>query len=112
MFTRACAVVVAASPGTSIESTAAVAPARALFVTPTRIWELGVGGLLAVATGRSGPRPFTVQVADTGACATGRLLACVGGGMVADPRRGDRYSGATTPWPGLARRVPILGARP
>ena len=44
---RARRVLVAASLGYSVCATASD-PAAAYFVTPTRIWELGVGGLLAV----------------------------------------------------------------
>ena len=48
-------VIVASSLAYSIYATAAE-PSSAYFITPTRVWELGVGGLLAVLLIRSGSR--------------------------------------------------------
>ncbi len=69
----------------------------AFFSFPTRAWELGVGGLLAFAVPalRTVPRFLASLV---GLAGLGAIL----------------YSafafGATTPWPGSAAAVPVLGA--
>ena len=91
--------VVLASLAYSVHATA-VEPASAYFVTPTRVWELGVGALLAVLlTHRTGElRPGT---------AGGRAaLAWVG--LTAIVVAGTTYSSAT-PFPGWQAALPVLG---
>jgi peptidoglycan/LPS O-acetylase OafA/YrhL len=78
-------------------------PAAAYFVTPTRIWELGVGGLLALVSaprvlGRPGPRTPSRWPA--------RLLGW--GGLAAIAVSAGVYSGST-PFPGWQALVPTLG---
>ena len=89
-------VVVVASFGWSVHETA-TDPAAAYFVTPTRIWELGVGGLAAlVAYGRVlsrlAPTPRSV-------------LALIGLAVVAVI--GFVYD-AGTPFPGWQAAVPVV----
>jgi len=99
-FAIGLGVVVAASFAYSIHLTA-THPAAAYFSTWTRIWELGAGGLLAtgaakLATGLSrGPR------------ATGGVLA--GAGWIAIALSGFLIT-STTPFPGWAAALPIVGA--
>jgi len=69
-------------------------PVRAYFVSHTRIWELGFGGLLATAEPRL-PEPLRVVLGAAGLIA---IAACA---ML--------YSEAT-PFPGFAALVPTLGA--
>ena len=100
------AVVVGLSFIYSVHDTA-VNPAEAYFVTPTRIWELGVGGLLATwvsarAFGRTRqseavplPRPARVALAWLGLAA---ILAA-----------GVHYT-ASTAFPGWRAAIPVLGA--
>ena len=93
-------VVVAASLAFSVTATVAE-PASAYFITPTRIWELGVGALLAIAAAGAGPR----------LSATPRwlraLLAWAGLGAIVVAAL--RYTGAT-PFPGWQAALPVLGA--
>ena len=87
---RGLGVVVAASLAFSVTATVAE-PASAYFVTPTRIWELGVGALLAIAAAGAGPRlsatPGWLRA----------LLAWAGLGAILVAAL--RYTGAT-PFPG------------
>jgi peptidoglycan/LPS O-acetylase OafA/YrhL len=81
-------------------------PARAYFVTPTRVWELGIGGLLAAALSRRAlgrqkdseavPLPVGARV----------VLAWLG--LAAILLTGLTYTGAT-PFPGWKALVPTLG---
>jgi peptidoglycan/LPS O-acetylase OafA/YrhL len=100
------ATVVGLSFAYSVHDTA-VDPARAYFVTPTRIWELGVGGLLAAALSA---RAFG-RTRDTEALPVPRsvriLLAWLG--LAAILWAGVRYT-ASTPFPGWQAGVPVLGA--
>jgi peptidoglycan/LPS O-acetylase OafA/YrhL len=93
-------VVVAASLAFSVTATVAE-PASAYFITPTRIWELGVGALLAIAAAGAGPRlsatPGWLRA----------LLAWAGLGAILVA--GLRYTGAT-PFPGWQAALPVLGA--
>ena len=93
-------VVVAASLAFSVTATVAE-PASAYFVTPTRIWELGVGALLAIAAAGAGPRlsatPGWLRA----------LLAWAGLGAILVAAL--RYTGAT-PFPGWQAALPVLGA--
>ncbi len=78
-------------------------PSRAYFVTPTRVWELGVGGLLAaVITGRA-------TAADRPAPLAGVRTAVTWGGLVAITWSAIAYTGST-PFPGWYAAVPVLGA--
>ena len=93
-------VVVAASLAFSVTATVAE-PASAYFITPTRIWELGVGALLAIAAAGAGPRlsatPGWLRA----------LLAWAGLGAILVAAL--RYTGAT-PFPGWQAALPVLGA--
>lgn len=99
-------VVVLGSLGYSIYATWAE-PARAYFVTPTRIWELGVGALVAVgiqliAEMRLSGRP--------GIRATNRLrIIAAWAGLAAIGITAFRYT-AATPFPGWRAMLPVLGA--
>ncbi|HET6826680.1 MAG TPA: acyltransferase, partial [Amnibacterium sp.] len=99
------ALVVVLSLGYSIVETAAE-PARAYFVTPTRVWELGAGGLLAAlsvrANGRRGildgtrlPVPVRTGLAWLG-------WATIAGTAVA-------FTGSL-PFPSWTAVIPVLGA--
>jgi len=81
--------VTAASLAWSVYLTAAE-PASAYFVTPTRAWEFGLGGLLALAGGRLP--------------AAGTWLGLAAIGLAA-----ALYSPAT-PFPGVAALLPVAGA--
>ncbi|MGI8458879.1 MAG: acyltransferase family protein [Propionibacteriaceae bacterium] len=79
-------------------------PAQAYFVTPTRIWELGIGALLAatllnvrwrLSSRRPGPQRLRIAVTWMG------LLAIVVAAVA--------YS-STTPFPGSRALLPVLGA--
>ena len=71
-------------------------PATAFFVTPTRLWELGIGALVAIgaATWQRIPRPAAVALGWAG------LAAVVTSGFV--------FSSSTA-WPGYAALLPTLG---
>jgi peptidoglycan/LPS O-acetylase OafA/YrhL len=82
--------VTAGSLAYSVYKTAAD-PAAAYFVTPTRAWEFGAGGLLAfAAAGR--PRPVV--------CLAGLAAIAVASATF----------GAATAFPGVAAALPVLGA--
>ncbi|MDM7830699.1 acyltransferase family protein [Cellulomonas edaphi] len=70
-------------------------PARAYFVTPTRLWELGVGALLAVVAARLTGLSARVRVALAASGLIGIVLAAV----VMDEH---------TPFPGYAAALPTL----
>ena len=98
------AVVVAASLAYSIYETANDPP-LAYFVTPTRIWELGIGGILAVSLARrardkrgfmAGSAPAYVRV----------ILTLIGLGAIL--YAAFFYTGAT-PFPGWQAAIPVLG---
>lgn len=72
-------------------------PTRAFFVTPTRAWEFGAGGLLAVLAG-AGAR---------GAPGLRSVLSWMG--LVAIAAAALVYSDATA-FPGLAAALPVAGA--
>jgi peptidoglycan/LPS O-acetylase OafA/YrhL len=71
-------------------------PAAAYFVTPTRMWELGAGGLLALAPGRDRPR--------SAACSALSWMGLAAIGIAA-----ATFSAGTS-FPGCAALVPVLGA--
>ena len=71
-------------------------PARAYFVTTTRLWELGIGALVAVASTVCRGLP-----ARAGATLAWSGLALVGAGLL--------LQSTSTPWPGSAALVPVLG---
>jgi len=89
-------VLVAVALAWSVHETAAD-PAAAYFVTPTRMWELGAGGVLAALTllrpGRL-PAAVAVPLAWAGLAAIGWAAAA--------------YTGHT-PFPGWEAAVPVLG---
>ena len=87
----ALALVTLASFAYGVADTAAH-PAAAYFVTPTRAWEFGAGGLLALAG--------TSRIARPAVCWAG--LAAVAAAAAAFT--------AGTPFPGVAALVPVLGA--
>jgi peptidoglycan/LPS O-acetylase OafA/YrhL len=80
----------------------AVAPAAAYFVTPTRLWELAAGGLLAVleAARRDAPHPLPVPAAARSAAAWGGLALIFWSAF--------SYNQGT-PFPGWRAGVPVLG---
>ncbi|GAA3523958.1 SGNH hydrolase domain-containing protein [Aeromicrobium panaciterrae] len=90
----AVAVVAAASFAWSVIATANE-PAAAYFTTPTRLWELAAGGLLA-ATG-------TIRLAPVAA----NLLAWFGLGAIAVSLF---VIDSSTPFPGSMAALPVLGA--
>jgi peptidoglycan/LPS O-acetylase OafA/YrhL len=97
------ALVVAASLSYSVYDTATNPPA-AYFVTPTRMWELGIGGLLALATA---PRVLGRGDAPRRPpAAASQLLCLVGLGAIAYTAL--TYSGST-PFPGWQALLPVLG---
>ncbi len=72
-------------------------PGTAFFVSTTRIWELGVGALLALSAARFARLPAALRAA------AGWLgLAAIAYAVLA-------YDGSTT-WPGAHVLVPVLGA--
>jgi peptidoglycan/LPS O-acetylase OafA/YrhL len=87
----ALALVTLASFAYGVADTAAH-PAAAYFVTPTRAWEFGLGGLLALAGTSRVPRPLAGWA---GLAAIAVAAAAFGAG---------------TPFPGVAALVPVLGA--
>lgn len=89
------AVVVTASLGFSIVTTA-TDPASAYFVTPTRAWEFGLGGLLAFVPAMPNVRFVFVRVA----------LAWLG--WVVITFASVTYSSATA-FPGSAALLPVVG---
>ncbi|MBI4944289.1 MAG: acyltransferase [Actinobacteria bacterium] len=90
------ALVVLASLLHSVDLTASD-PARAYFVTPTRAWEFGAGGLVAILAGSGAPALG----------ALGRTLLSWGG-LVAIVVSGVWFTSAT-PFPGSAALLPVLG---
>ncbi|KAA1418059.1 acyltransferase [Mumia zhuanghuii] len=98
--------VVAASFAYSVHETV-TEPARAYFVTPTRVWELGVGGLLAVLIGKNGFGRGRSVEAVAWPPAARAVLAWTG--LAAIVWTAFTYTGAT-PFPGWHAAVPVLGA--
>jgi peptidoglycan/LPS O-acetylase OafA/YrhL len=91
----AIAAVTALSFGYSLLATAQ-SPAWAYFVTTTRAWELGAGGLLAVTLPKlPGPRSLRITLSWLG---LGVIAVCA-----------LRMNGATA-FPGYAAALPVLGA--
>ena len=90
------ALVAAVSFGLSLVATR-LAPPVAFFSLPTRAWELAVGGLVALTAGqwRRLP-PRSAAIAGWGGLAL-ILLACT-------------WLGRSTPYPGTAALLPVLGA--
>src|SRR5690606_16578099 len=76
----------------------AVSPASAYFITPTRMWELAAGGMIAT-------------FGTLAASARWRPLAAViaWSGVAAIAVTGLTYTGAT-PFPGYTALLPVLGA--
>lgn len=71
-------------------------PARAFFVTTTRLWELGVGALIAIGASLWPRIPRVL----------GSLLAAAG---VLTVIAGMLLQSSATPWPGPGALVPVLG---
>lgn len=81
-------------------------PARAYFVTPTRVWELGAGALLAVVHSlRASGRSAETTGEHSGVCAS--LLSWAG--MIAIAVTAFTYTGKT-PFPGWQALLPVMGA--
>ncbi len=99
------AAVVVASLAYSVHATD-VSPASAYFITPTRIWELGIGGLLAAALSNRalGRRRDDEAVRLPQAARVG--LAWLGLGAIAVTA--FTYTGKT-PFPGWEALLPVLG---
>jgi peptidoglycan/LPS O-acetylase OafA/YrhL len=76
---------------------AEASPDTAFFVSTTRIWELGVGSLLALAASRVARAP------------AGVLAAAGWAGLAAIAWAALRFDGTTT-WPGFPALLPVLGA--
>lgn len=71
-------------------------PEAAFFITPTRLWELGVGGLIALA-----PRVFAAWQHRQGAwVAWAGILLILASAYLAD---------RVPHWPGIAAAVPVVG---
>jgi peptidoglycan/LPS O-acetylase OafA/YrhL len=96
---------VAASLWFSVHETA-LNPAAAYFVTPTRMWELGIGGLLAaLLSGRAlGRRRSSEAVPLPAAVRAGLAWA----GLAAMVCTAFVYTGRT-PFPGYQALLPVLG---
>lgn len=92
--------VVAASFAFSVARTASD-PAAAYFITPTRIWELGTGGLLALLVSR------LPAISSAGRLLTARAVGAWAG-LAMVTATGLLYSGAT-PFPGYQAALPVLG---
>jgi len=90
------AVLVVASLAWSVHETATDPPA-AYFVTPTRVWELGIGGLLATFT--------LIRPGQLRSSAATPLAWC---GLAAIAWTAATYTGET-PFPGWQAAVPVLG---
>jgi peptidoglycan/LPS O-acetylase OafA/YrhL len=98
------AAVVAASLAYSITETAGN-PAAAYFVTPTRMWELGIGGVLAVLTApRVLGRDDRPRVPPPGIA-----LALTWLGLAAIGWTAATYTGGT-PFPGYQALLPVIGS--
>ena len=89
-------VLTAASLAYSVHETAAN-PAAAYFVTPTRVWELGVGGLLA-----------TVTLLRPGRIRPWAATAFAWIGLLAIGYAAATYT-SSTPFPGWQAGMPVLG---
>ncbi len=76
----------------------AAEPARAYFVTTTRLWELSLGGLVAVAESRLSARPMPQRLANTGAAAG---LALIAGSVI--------WIDESVAFPGWVAMIPVLG---
>lgn len=100
----ALGLVVAVSLAWSVLATAAD-PASAYFVTPTRVWELGVGALVAVALAAA-RRPRSEEEPRGGSSALRAASAWCGFAAIA--WAGWTYTDGT-PFPGSAALVPVLG---
>jgi peptidoglycan/LPS O-acetylase OafA/YrhL len=97
--------IVAASLWSSVTATAAE-PAAAYFVTPTRIWELGVGGLLAALLSK---RAFGRDVDHEHLpISVGARIVLAWVGFAAIAWTAVTYSGATA-FPGWLALLPVLG---
>ncbi|MFT4469802.1 acyltransferase family protein [Arthrobacter sulfonylureivorans] len=96
LLVGAVAAVVALSLMISIAATASE-PGSAYFITPTRMWELGVGGLVALSAPALAQRtPDAVRAA----------LAWIG--IAAIVSAGALYTGAV-PFPGYTALLPVMG---
>ena len=73
-----------------------VLPDAAYFITPTRLWELGVGSLLALAV----PSLRRLSRRSAGALTATGLVSVLGAGVFYD---------ASVPFPGVTALLPVLG---
>jgi peptidoglycan/LPS O-acetylase OafA/YrhL len=84
----------------------AIAPAKAYFITPTRVWELAIGGLLAVALPpflrhcRPANKLLSARPGQLAVAWTGVAMIAAAGWFFSD----------TTAFPGLAALLPTLGS--
>ena len=75
----------------------------AFYMLPTRAWQLGAGGLVAVAAGSMDRLPTTIRAA------TGQLLAFAGwAAMAALITAAFAINSISTPYPGMAAIVPTI----
>lgn len=95
------ALVVFLSLGYSVFATL-TAPGQAYFITPTRVWELGIGGLLAVLVLIMRERSVEARVSDR------MRVVIAGAGFAAILLAAVTY-GASTPFPGWHALLPVLG---
>lgn len=98
-------VVVAASLAYSIYETAA-SPASAYFVTPTRVWELGVGGLLAVAVMKRADHSGEPSRSGSTSVVARAVISWLGLGAIC--WAAFAYDGSTA-FPGWRALLPVLG---
>lgn len=101
------AVVTAASLAWSIHLTA-TNPAAAYFVTPTRIWELAAGGLLAVVVAGRDAHDAGKRRGEPGVGHRSWRLAGTWAGVAMITASAILYSGST-PFPGYQAALPVLG---
>ncbi|MER5862584.1 acyltransferase family protein [Kitasatospora sp. NPDC002040] len=97
---RVLAVVITLVAGASLAYSVvhtAASPAEAFFVTPTRLWELAVGAIVALAA----PRLAVLGRGVSATLAAVGLLVILGGGYFLD---------GTFAWPGYWALLPTLGA--
>ncbi|MGN6743589.1 MAG: acyltransferase family protein, partial [Amnibacterium sp.] len=106
VVTGGLGVVVALSLAYSVAETAAE-PARAYFVTPTRVWELGAGALIAALVAWRGTGRDDVEPAPRAHPALRIAGAWVGWGLLLVTA--FTFTGAL-PFPSFTAALPVLGA--
>lgn len=95
LATGLCAVIILPSLTWALYLTS-TDPSRAFFVTTTRLWELGVGALVAIGAAWWTRIP-------------GAIAAVIGWAGLATILIGSVLQSSSTPWPGPGALVPVLG---